>query len=136
MVQSLMGCGRSCRLITVRQDDHRRALEMRARDAVHRRRNARTERGQTRTDLTGQLGLRKGCDRRAALRRREYESESRAARGVDHIEAAAAARHAEERADAGIEQSVNDQIGYRTHALVVCRWSFVVGRLVGRTTND
>ena len=54
--------------VAVGEDDDRRAIEKRARDAVHDRRRARPERRQTRAGPAGDLGLRDRRDRAAPSR--------------------------------------------------------------------
>ena len=79
MIQALMrarrgGCG-----MAVGEHDERRAIELRAGDAVHDRRCARTERRQARARWPCDLRLRDRRNGAAGLRGREHERQTRAA---------------------------------------------------------
>ena len=97
--------------MTVGEHQHRRPIQIGACDAVDDGRDAGSQCGETRTDSTGDLGLRERRDRRAGFRRGEHERQSRTTSGSDEIQVAAAARHAEEGDGAGLAQLLNDQFG-------------------------
>ena len=99
------------RRVAVGEDEKRRAIERRAGDAVHDRRHTRAQRGQARAGPAGDLGLRNRGHRSGSLRGGEHEGHPRAPGRGNHVEIAAAARHAEDESDAGFVQMVNDEIG-------------------------
>ena len=109
----------SARWMAVGEHDDRRAIEVRAGDAVHDRRGTRAERRQARAGTARDFRLRHRRQRAGGLGGREDERQDRAAGGVDEIEIAAAARHPEDARDAGVAQPAHDEIGDRRHRTII-----------------
>ena len=103
------------RWVAVGEHQQRRAVQPRAGDAIDDGGHAGTERGQAGAGLAAHFRLRDRGDRRRRLGGGEDERQTGAPGGLDEIEIAAAARHAEQKADPRAPQMANDEVGDGDH---------------------
>src|SRR5262249_54355879 len=85
-----------CRM-GVGEHDEGGAIEERTSDPVHDGGHTWSERRQASAQMSRCFALRQSCDGATSLCRRENERKTRAARCLDEIEVASAARHTEDR---------------------------------------